>query len=93
MSSLPCVNTLRGWPIAGKFGEGWKFVFPSGKLSVDPRTAEIRRHHVYENYVTRGVKEAARAARIEKHVDAAMKKGAGAPLGNGVPAFAGTTGT
>ncbi len=46
----------------------WKFVFPSGKLSVDPRTGVIRRHHVYENYVTRGVKEAARAARIEKHV-------------------------
>jgi integron integrase len=46
----------------------WKFVFPSHKLSIDPRSGALRRHHVYENYVTRGVKEAARAARIDKHV-------------------------
>lgn len=47
---------------------GWKFVFPSHKLSVDPGTGVIRRHHVFENYLIRGVKEAARAARIAKHV-------------------------
>jgi integron integrase len=47
---------------------GWKFVFPSPKLSTDPKTGVVRRHHVYENYVIRGVKEAARAARIAKHV-------------------------
>jgi len=47
---------------------GWKFVFPSHKLSVDPRTGAIRRHHVYENFLIRGVKEAARAAGIAKHV-------------------------
>jgi integron integrase len=47
---------------------GWKFVFPSHKLSADPRTGVIRRHHVYENYVIRGVKDAARSARITKHV-------------------------
>jgi integron integrase len=47
---------------------GWKFVFPSHKVSTDPGTGVLRRHHVYENYVIRGVKEAARAARIAKHV-------------------------
>lgn len=47
---------------------GWKFVFPSHKLSTDPRSGAIRRHHVYENYLIRGVKEAARAAGIAKHV-------------------------
>ncbi len=47
---------------------GWKFVFPSHKYSADPRTGVIRRHHVYENYVIRGVKDAARAAGITKHV-------------------------
>jgi integron integrase len=47
---------------------GWKFVFPSHKRSVDPRTGAIRRHHVYENYLIRGVKYAARAAGIMKHV-------------------------
>jgi len=47
---------------------GWKFVFPSHKLSTDPRTGVIRRHHVYENYLIRGVARAARAAGIAKHV-------------------------
>ncbi len=35
---------------------GWKFVFPSYKRSADPRTGVIRRHHLYENFLTRGVK-------------------------------------
>ena len=47
---------------------GWKFVFPSYKRSVDRRTGAIRRHHVYENYLIRGVREAARRAGIAKHV-------------------------
>jgi hypothetical protein len=42
---------------------GWKFVFPSHKVSRDPRTGAVRRHHVFENYLIRGVKEAARGAR------------------------------
>jgi integron integrase len=46
----------------------WKFVFPSHKLSTDPRTGVIRRLHVYENYVVRGVARARRAAGIAKHV-------------------------
>lgn len=47
---------------------GWQFVFPSHKRSVDPRAGAIRRHHVYENFLIRGVKYAARAAGIAKHV-------------------------
>jgi integron integrase len=47
---------------------GWKFVFPSHKLSVDPKTGVMRRHHVYANYLVRGVARAVRAARIDKHV-------------------------
>ena len=47
---------------------GWKFVFPSHKRSADPRTGVIRRHHVYENYLIRGVKHAARSAGITRHV-------------------------
>jgi site-specific recombinase XerD len=47
---------------------GWKFVFPSHKLSADPRTGAIRRHHMYENYLIRAVKRATRAAGITKHV-------------------------
>ncbi|MGE5525494.1 MAG: integron integrase [Rhodospirillaceae bacterium] len=47
---------------------GWKFVFPSYKLSRDPRSGVVRRHHVYENYLIRAVKEAARSAGITKHI-------------------------
>ncbi len=47
---------------------GWKFVFPSRKLSTDPRTGVIRRHHVYDDVPGRAVKQAARDAGITKHV-------------------------
>lgn len=47
---------------------GWKFVFPSRKLSVDPHTGVIRRHHVYDDVLGRAVKQAARDADIAKHV-------------------------
>jgi integron integrase len=46
----------------------WKFVFPSHRLSHDPRSGAVRRHHLYENYLTRAVKQAARAAGIVKLV-------------------------
>ena len=58
---------MRKYPRA-PYEWAWKFVFPSYKRSVDRRTGVIRRHHVYENYLIRGVKEAARAAGIAKHV-------------------------
>lgn len=57
----------RKYPRAG-YEWGWKFVFPSYKLSTDPRTGVIRRHHVFEDFLTRAVKQAARAAGINKHV-------------------------
>ncbi|MBE0616045.1 MAG: integron integrase [Burkholderiales bacterium] len=55
------------YPRAGKQWN-WQFVFPSHKLSADPLSGEIRRHHVYENYLIRGVKLAASGAKITKHV-------------------------
>jgi integrase len=58
---------MRKYPRA-QYEWAWKFVFPSYKRSVDPKTGVIRRHHVYEDYLVRGVKEAARAAGIAKHV-------------------------
>ena len=47
---------------------GWKFVFPAAKLATDPRSGVIRRHHVYENYLIRAVKQAAHSAAISKLV-------------------------
>ncbi len=57
----------RKYPRAA-FEWGWKFVFPSHKLSADSRTGVIRRHHVYDDVPGRAVKQAARAAEIVKHV-------------------------
>ena len=45
----------------------WQFVFPSWKRSVDPRSQQIRRHHIYEQSVQRAVRKAVQSAEIHKH--------------------------
>jgi integron integrase len=47
---------------------GWQYVFPAAKPSRDPRSGSNRRHHVHEQSVQRQVRNAARAAGIEKPV-------------------------
>ena len=44
----------------------WQYVFPALKLSVDPRSGEIRRHHIAEKNLQNSVKLAIRAAGIKK---------------------------
>jgi integron integrase len=46
----------------------WQYVFPASKISTDKRTGLSRRHHIHESFVQRSVREAARRARIDKHV-------------------------
>jgi integron integrase len=46
----------------------WQYVFIARGFSSDPRTGQVRRHHIDEQHVQRAVKQAARAARITKHV-------------------------
>jgi integron integrase len=46
---------------------GWQYVFPSVKLSRDPRTGEERRHHVYADQTQRAVKNAIRLAQINRN--------------------------
>jgi integron integrase len=53
------------YPNAGKDWR-WQYVFPSVKLSVDPRSKITRRHHADEKTVQRAVKKAVAAARITK---------------------------
>jgi integrase len=48
---------------------GWQYVFPSARLSVDPRSGVIRRHHVHENGLQKAVKNAARQAALAKPVN------------------------
>ena len=46
----------------------WQYVFPSRKLSADPRSGAIRRHHLDEDVLQRAVKEATRNANVRKPV-------------------------
>lgn len=45
----------------------WQWVFPAGRLSVDPRAGVERRHHLGEDTLQRAVKKAIAAADIAKH--------------------------
>ena len=47
---------------------GWQYVFPAARPARDPRTGKTRRHHVHEESVQRHVRNAARAAGLEKPV-------------------------
>jgi integron integrase len=44
----------------------WQFVFPSSRMSVDPRSQVKRRHHSNESALQQAVKKAVRAARLTK---------------------------
>lgn len=53
------------YPNAGK-EFGWFWLFPSHKISPDPRADKIRRHHVVENGIQTAMKRALRESRIFK---------------------------
>jgi integron integrase len=55
----------RKYPNAGREW-AWQYVFPSAKLSVDPRSGVVRRHHVADQAVQRALKLAVRAAGVAK---------------------------
>jgi len=57
----------RKYPNANKT-LSWQYLFPSGNLSVDPRSGLIRRHHIDENGINRFLKTASRNAGIQKEV-------------------------
>lgn len=46
----------------------WQYVFPSGRLSVDPRNGSVRRHHIHENALQKAVKQAAFKVGLTKQV-------------------------
>ena len=46
----------------------WHYLFPSGRLSVDPESAYLRRHHIDETTLRKAVKMAAHNANIDKNV-------------------------
>jgi integron integrase len=52
-------NANRSWP--------WQYVFPADKLSLDPRSGEVRRHHVVEKNLQNAVKRAIERAGVAKN--------------------------
>jgi len=46
----------------------WFWVFPSIKISLDPRTEIVRRHHVHSSNLQKQIKRAAKKAEIPKRV-------------------------
>jgi len=62
------------WPaLARKYPKAafqwrWQYVFPAKGLSVDPRSATVRRHHISESLVQKAVKDAVSRAGIIRKV-------------------------
>lgn len=57
----------RKYPNAAKEW-GWQYVFPSERISKDPRSGKMRRHHINESGLQRAVQNAARSVGLSKPV-------------------------
>lgn len=53
-------NANRDW--------AWQYVFPAERISTDPRSGAMRRHHLHENSVQKAVHKAAQLANVAKPV-------------------------
>ncbi len=53
-------NACREW--------GWQYVFPATHIAQDPRSEELRRHHLHESSVQKAVRAAAQSAGLAKQV-------------------------
>jgi integron integrase len=51
-------NIAREW--------GWQYVFPAKNLSVDPRSGQVRRHHIHAGSLQKAFKDAMQKAGITK---------------------------
>ena len=59
----------RKYPHAAKDWK-WQYVFPSEKLSTDPRSGKIRRHHLDPSPINKAIAKAVRKAGISKRASA-----------------------
>lgn len=59
----------RKYPNAAK-ATGWQFLFPATRIGACPRTGVLRRHHLHDSAVSKAIKAATRAAKINKRVGA-----------------------
>ncbi len=58
----------RKYPNAAKEWR-WQYVFYGARISTDPRSGAVRRHHLHENGLQKKIKKAAQAAGITKRVN------------------------
>jgi len=56
----------RKYPEAGR-SRAWQWLFPATRTYRHAESGRVRRHHLHESVLQRAVKDAMRAARIEKH--------------------------
>jgi integron integrase len=54
--------------VKAKYDWIWQFVFPSISISKDPRSGEVRRHHLHESGLQKALKKAVQDAKINKKV-------------------------
>ena len=47
---------------------GWQYLFPSGRLSFEPGSQNLRRHHIDESSINKSIKSATLKAGIDKQV-------------------------
>jgi len=59
----------RKYPHAEKEWQ-WQYVFPSSRLSIDPRSGITQRHHIDQSVINKAIKQAVRQAGIVKKVSA-----------------------
>lgn len=46
----------------------WHYLFPSNQLSIDPETDKLRRHHINETSLQKGIRNTAKKVQIGKNV-------------------------
>ncbi len=51
-----------------KMDTKWQFLFPMSKVSRDPRSETIRRHHMHEQTLGRNIREASKKTNLNKRV-------------------------
>ncbi len=47
---------------------GWHYLFPATRLSVDPESGKVRRHHIDESIINKVIKKAGKSAGIQKNI-------------------------
>ena len=49
---------------------GWQYLFPASRLSLDPLSGVVRRHHIDQTVLQKAIRNAARHSKIDKEVSA-----------------------